>query len=432
MTFTLILFLSLALLALATMQTCYVYTYYRFLKQSPRGLNDTTRRAAANESTSANSQIALVLCLRGVDPELSDCLAGISAQQYREFQLHIVVDSEDDPAVEFVNGFFADKNFKPALHVIQHAGDRCSLKCSALLEALQQIPVHIQIIAFIDADTVPDPNWLGDLVAPLADEEVGATTGNRWFAPAAATFGGYVRKIWNAAAIVQMDIYNIAWGGSLAIKRSVIDQCRLSEIWNTSFCEDTLLSTALAKHGFKLVRVPHLISVNTESTSVKDSFWWIVRQLMTIRLYHPRWPLVKIHGFATTVGSVFALLGLVLLLVSGNQRELYWLLAVLIAFQSWNLLLLWIVERTNLAIVESRENDQETTAETVNWPLQILAYLLVQLIQPVACVFADRARRIQWRGIKYEIDKQKVVMTGYVPYREIKSSGRKSAADSIH
>ena len=52
-----------------------------------------------------------------------------------------------------------------------------------------------------------------------------------------------------------------------------------------------------------------LISVNTESTSVKDSFFWIVRQLLTIRLYHPRWTLVKIHGLATTVGSVIAPLG---------------------------------------------------------------------------------------------------------------------------
>lgn len=431
MTFTLVLSLSLALLALATMQSCYVYSYCRFLKKPFGTIKDSARHTPFDESHSAGTDVAVVLCLRGVDPELPNCLAGILKQRYRDFNLHIVVDSEADPAVEFVERFFADKKFQPHLHVIQHIGEQRSLKCSALLEALQQIPPHIKIIAFIDADIAPDPNWLADLVAPLDCVEVGATTGNRWFSPNTATLGGYIRKLWNAAAIVQMEIYNIAWGGTLAIKRSVIEQCQLPEIWRNSFCEDTLLTTTLAKHDYKLVRVPNLISVNAESTSVAASFWWIVRQLITIRLYHPSWPLVKLHGLATSVGGVFALLGLVIVALSGSQRELYTLLAVLIVFQAWNLSLLIVVERANLAIVDSRETNQRKTTQKAAWPMQILAFLLIQLIQPIACIFAGRARHVRWREIKYEIDKQEVLLMEYLPYNETKSYGIESGTDSI-
>ncbi len=431
MTTTLVVLLSLALLGLAIMQTSYVYGCWRFLRQSPAWLIDRAEDDISNLPAGIDTKVALVLCLRGADPGLSDCLSGISAQNYTNFELHIVVDSQEDPALETVNHFFADKNLKPVLHVVQQPHSSCSLKCSAILEAVAKVPIHVPTLAFIDADTVPDPNWLRDLVTPLQAVNVGATTGNRWFSPGEATLGSYVRKIWNAAAIVQMDLYNIPWGGSLAIKRDVLIQCNLPELWQHSFCEDTLLTTALECQGLQVVRVPQLIAVNTESTSVRDSFFWITRQLLTVRLYHPKWILVKIHGLATTVGSVIAPLGLMALIWQGNQREFLWLLLVFLFFQAWNLLLLSVVERINLKIAGLRYGDQLKPDQSVHWPLQVTAYLLIQLIQPLACLVAASVQRVRWRGIEYEIGKRKIFMTAYVPYRKSNSFSQNSKVDSL-
>jgi hypothetical protein len=41
----------------------------------------------------------------------------------------------------------------------------------------------VGIIAFLDADSVPAADWLASLLAPLADPDVGAATGIRWFVP---------------------------------------------------------------------------------------------------------------------------------------------------------------------------------------------------------------------------------------------------------
>ena len=76
------------------------------------------------------------------------------------------------------------------------------------------------MVALLDADTIPHRTWLRELVAPLADPRVGAATGNRWYMPAEAGWAGLVRYLWNAAAVVQMYCYGIAWGGTLALKRA--------------------------------------------------------------------------------------------------------------------------------------------------------------------------------------------------------------------
>ena len=44
-----------------------------------------------------------------------------------------------------------------------------------------------------------------------------------------------------------------------------------------------------------------LIMENTESSKLRDAFRWITRQLLTVRLHHPTWPLVFVHGLATAI-----------------------------------------------------------------------------------------------------------------------------------
>ena len=73
-----------------------------------------------------------------------------------------------------------------------------------------------------DADTIAHPTWLRELAGALADPTVGAATGNRWYMPDEISAAAMVRYLWNAAAIVQMYCYRIAWGGTLAVKTSVL------------------------------------------------------------------------------------------------------------------------------------------------------------------------------------------------------------------
>ena len=245
---------------------------------------------------------AIVLCLRGRDPFLEKCLESLLKQDYPDYQLHVVVDNRQDPAWQvaesLANRYGADR---VCIETLDERRDTCSLKCSSVTQAIGRLDESFQVAALVDADTMPHPSWLGELTAPLADEHIGAATGNRWYMPGTGSWGALVRYLWNAAAVVQMYWYEIAWGGTLAVKRKVIDELGLLDRWRHAFCEDTMLCRQLGKHGLRVKFVPSLMMVNREDCGLGACLSWIRRQLLTARLYHPLWPLVLLHGLGTTL-----------------------------------------------------------------------------------------------------------------------------------
>ena len=123
-------------------------------------------------------EIAVILPLRGADPSLESCLAGVLAQDYPAYQVHIVVDSAQDPAQAVVAGVLARghaPNAKVYVTMRQDRSEHCSLKLSAQRQVLTRLDESIAVVAFLDADAVPSANWLRAMVAPLADPRVAVT-----------------------------------------------------------------------------------------------------------------------------------------------------------------------------------------------------------------------------------------------------------------
>ena len=135
-----------------------------------------------------------------------------------------MLDHRQDPALEYVNDFFKDQPTKPFIHFNLNPAKTCTLKCSSLITVITALPESIEYVALIDADTVADENWLTELLSPFADPKIGATTGSRWFTPPESSLGTVFRKVWNAAAVPQMALYEMGWGGSLAFRYGVLHE----------------------------------------------------------------------------------------------------------------------------------------------------------------------------------------------------------------
>jgi cellulose synthase/poly-beta-1,6-N-acetylglucosamine synthase-like glycosyltransferase len=405
---------ALIIIGLILMQAVFVFSYVSFLSHGHTRLAENFKaiRGAVTKDLADNEintepkfapKAAIILCLRGDDVSLIDCLSGIQSQSYPDFELHLTFDSEDDPAKKVVEDFFNRMEFQPKLHVFD-ARPNCSLKCSALTHVIERLDPSIRVVAFVDCDTIIDQDWLADLVNPLSGDSIGATTGNRWFSPEERIDRSFVQKIWNAAAVVQMYKYEIAWGGSFAMRRDVIDQCDLLNKWSRSFCEDTSLSIPFRRHGYRLHRVRDLVLDNNESANVSQTFEWMVRQLLTVKMHHKRWPEVLLHGVLTGLTFYVAPIVALLMLAFGFVVPGIAVLKACIVYQIFNFCMLWLIDQNNQEILVQRNAYNRVTGILKPTLSQFIgASFATQLLHPLAVLSALLTNRIKWRGVTYAI-----------------------------
>ncbi len=371
------------------------------------------RRSSSNRTYQPRAVV--VLCLRGTDPSLRECLRGLVGQAYSRYRVLAVLDHESDPA----GGVVREPEFMPHIETIvaDLPDGRCSLKCNALLSALRRIDsTDCEVIALVDADCVVDRDWLADLVAPLADEPVGVSTGNRWFTPEDCNTGTLVRYIWHLGASVQMFVYRIPWGGSVAFRRSFVEIADLPSIWSRTLFDDTLLAPLAWKHGLRTVAVAGLLVPSEESTDVRGAFVWIRRQLLNTRLYHPAFPLTAIHSLGTTVLLVAAAIVLVTCAGGGLWGLAATTFGLIVTYG-----LFWAVTLNRLesragGVVRCRHADLPGAP-----PLSarlLVAVLITQFVYAAATLGAMFIRLVRWRGATYRIaGPRDIQMTGNDPPR---------------
>ena len=159
------------------------------------------------------------------------------------------------------------------------------------------------------------------MVNECMQPDIGAVSGNRWYDPDQDTPAAIVRALWNAGAIVQMTTFGIPWGGSLAIRRKAMADCHWDDVIATTFCEDTSLAQPLARAGWKYRYIPSLTAIDRDaSIRLAPLTRWIARQLLTVRLHHPSWPLVAVHGVSTSLALVVVIAGSIAAIASGHHR----------------------------------------------------------------------------------------------------------------
>ncbi|MEE2826884.1 MAG: glycosyltransferase family 2 protein [Planctomycetota bacterium] len=364
--------------------------------------------------------VSVVLCLRGNDPSLSACLNGLAHQSYHDFQLICVVDDIADPALAEVQKHAGHFQSAPQVLSIQSPGTHRSLKCSALLTAFGEITGdgnRSEAVALVDADACCDPDWLRDLVAPLSDPGIDATSGNRWFEPADAAVGSWVRQAWNAAAVVQMKLYGIPWGGSLAFRTSLLQETDLLKRLQGAFCEDTLLGDILRKEKRTFHTSTSLVVTNAEATNLPAAKSFIQRQLLTTRLYHWSWPCVALHGLSIFLLHAATVTGLILAIAMNAWLPAGLFLSALVLFSLANLTLLGWIGRINDRKLELRQASRIRTNLTAKVRLgYLLAVLASPWVHSWALLSAMFCSQVRWRGIDYRVDRGQIEMLEYKRY----------------
>lgn len=351
----------------------------------------------------------VVLCLRGADPSLAGALAALAHQAYPgPWRLQLVVDSYVDPAwavaeasLEALEASGQARWQAAELRALGQRPQRGSLKSASLRQAFGALHPDTELVALVDADAIVSPLWLADLARACSQPGIGAVSGNRWYQPRGRSLAGRVRAGWNGGALVLMTLLGIPWGGSLAVRRQVIDAGAWRERLKTSLCEDTSLIQPLRELGWRYAFRPELIALDQDdSMALPDLAPWIGRQLLTARLHHPAWPLVALHGG----GSALLLLAAAATwLLLGRSA----LLAEALGLYELGCmgLLLWI-EATALSALAQAGNEAPHRRAAPLWRRAwdwLKALPVTQLIYAVAFWHACWDRQVGWRGITYRV-----------------------------
>jgi cellulose synthase/poly-beta-1,6-N-acetylglucosamine synthase-like glycosyltransferase len=291
----------------------------------------------------------------------------------------------------------------------------CSLKCCAHHHGLYDLDPSFEAIVILDADTNPPRDWLKRLVEPLSDPRFPVATGLRWYIPAQINAGSLVRYLWNAAAIVQQELYRIPWGGSLALRRELFTETNLLERWKHTFTEDTPIPSVIRQVKGKVAIVPSLFLVNRETCGLRSFHRWVKRQMLCAKLYHPAWGAILAQAVLITL-PVLAVIGTsfagvffhndLVTSLSAASFGIYWC-GVLVTMLMMEEAIRYIVRRNG------------ETVEKWSFARTVLTCLMIPVTQGVyasALFWLHFLRKVEWRGIEYEVKKGQIRLLEYKPY----------------
>ena len=329
---------------------------------------------------------SVIVPVKGMDEGLRQNLAALAALDYPDYELLIVAHSASDvpPGV-----------LPPQARVIlAHGRDpRTSEKVQNLTTAVHATRHRSQVFAFADSDGCVAKGWLRALVAPLAEEGVGASTGYRWFTPDRVNLWTLLRSVWDAvtAGLLGPGDNRFAWGGAMAIRRETFFETAVLRNWKGTVSDDYALSAAIHTAGLTIAYAPGALVPSRDRTSAPALFAWMRRQLMITRAYDPRqWRL----GLAAHVLYCAAMAASVMAIWFGHRLGWWTLAAQLIPGMLKGAL------RCRLAAAALPESGAWFRRfGWTHWALVPLA----TWIWLIALVSSGFGCTIEWRGRRYDL-----------------------------
>ncbi|HVF24042.1 MAG TPA: glycosyltransferase family 2 protein [Pyrinomonadaceae bacterium] len=337
--------------------------------------------------------VSVIAPTRGREQGFVDNVRPLLEQDYPRYEIRFVFDDPQDPCVPLVN----DLGAKP---VIAGPAKNTGQKVHNLIFALNTIDPESEVLVFVDTDARPDKNWLRQLVAPLADERIGASTGYRWFVPEKGGVASRLRGVWNASiasALGADTTKNFCWGGSTAIRRSTFEELKVADHWRGTVSDDFTITRILKEAKLPIHFTPHCLVPSVGDCGWNELIEFTTRQIKITRVYASHLWRALLLGSALFAMAFFG--GIVLLLVRLWRGESFAvLLSVLILIFALGAAKSFIRWRAvNIALADYRAAlRRDLAAHLFLWPFASLLYLYNAIV-------AAFSRRITWRGITYNL-----------------------------
>ena len=380
------------------------------------------RKELARPRSEYTPFVTVIAPCRGIDDGMHENLKSLFVQDFPEYEIIFVVDDKADPAVSVIEGEINRRDAEiqrgdqknsdsssasqrlrgesfvlPKLVVAPKAQD-CSQKVENLREAVLHADTRSEIFAFVDSDARPSIGWLRSLIAPLQDDETGATTGYRWFISKSPNFASEMNSVWNASiasALGSNTGTNFCWGGSMAMRRDTFDRLDMRERWRGTLSDDFAVTRTMDDANMPIVFVPQAMSATLESCTFRGMLEFTTRQMKITRVYAPNLWLISFIGSGVFNAVMIASL---LIVIFSRQNGT----AIAAAITTLALVSAFSIGKAYLRLKAVRlvltQWDAELRRQTFS---QLTLFLVAPLIFFYNSFAAWLSRRMVWRGTTY-------------------------------
>lgn len=358
------------------------------------------KRELAKPRSSYTPFATIIAPYKGLDDGLEENIRALLEQDYPNFELIFVVDDESDPALLLVKRFMNDEDAEARKLVIAPKATESSQKVENLREAILHVYPRSEVFVFVDSDARPNKDWLRSLVGPLADENVGATTGYRWFLADEPTLASDLCGIWNASIASSLGPNtksNFCWGGSMAIRREVFDRLQIRKNWRGTLSDDFTLTRIIRTAGLNIHFVPQALTRSIGSCTFPELWEFTTRQMKITRVYAQHLWLMSLFGSALFC-SVMVIAFAIVLLSPQNTPAVWISLLVLILVSIFSIAKSTLRLRAVLLVL-----GQHTSGLRRQFFAQNVLWLIAPVLFLLNCIVVLFSRTISWRGTLYEM-----------------------------
>jgi ceramide glucosyltransferase len=337
--------------------------------------------------------VSILKPLKGTDPEIYQCFRSHCLQDYPEYEIIFGVSDANDPAVASVEQLQREFPQRKICLVICPKVLGTNVKVSNLAQMLSE--AHYEHLIVNDSDIRVEPDYLRQIIGPLANEKVGMVT-CLYRGEAVATLGSRLESLgistdFFAGVLAARQIeggIRFGLGSTLAFRRADLERIGGFESLVDYLSDDYELGKRIAECGLS-VKLSHVVAVtHLPAYNLRGFFAHQLRWARGVRDSRPGGYL----GLGFTFGILWSCLAVI---VAQGER---W---------AWLLLASTFVLRFALAIVVGRNVLHDRKVVRNLWLLPIR-----DLIAVGVWIMSLGGHTVTWRGDRFRLKDGKLSRTG--------------------
>ena len=256
-------------------------------------------------SPAATPRVAIIVAVKGRDPEFDEFLVRLFAQDYPDFRVIFSVEAANDAAVPAIEPYWKAAKDRVAL-VVAGLGVDEGQKTTNLLAAVPELTPEDEILVLADADIWPERDWLRRLVAPVIDDRADIVSGFPWLIVKDGKLSSLVLTSLAAsvATIPRLPFLNGVWGGTAAMRQAHFHALDMTRKWRGTLSDDLQLTNVAQEKGDTILAPREmLLRTAIHTNGFSDVIAEARRWYMLVRVHMP-----VTYG-ATVLAMTFAAAG---------------------------------------------------------------------------------------------------------------------------